>query len=352
VTEDPRWWLAIGLCAGVASEFKWNIGFLVAGLAAGFALTPARRLAASRWLAAGAVVAAALAAPDVIWQAGHGWAAFDVFGGLQQQSAHNREVYWAAQAVYTGLALVPVWVAGLYWSLRSPDGRRMRPVGIAAVFVLAVFFVLGGKPYYPGGIFTFLLAAGSVPAERWLAARRPMGGRVRPAFLAGTAMAVLGVAVLPVLVPVLPARVLHTVPLQTINYDLAETIAWPKLVGQVAGEYRGLSPAVRARTAILAGNYGEAGAIDRFGPADGLPQAYSGANNFWLWGPPPARDTDAIAVDVDPALLRREYASVRRIGTFENGLGVRDDEEGAPIYLATGLRTGWGRAWPAFRNFS
>jgi hypothetical protein len=146
--------------------------------------------------------------------------------------------------------------------------------------------------------------------------------------------------------------VLHTVPLQNLNYDLAETIAWPKEVSQVARAYRGLPPAVRARTAILAGNYGEAGAIDRYGPADGLPVPYSGANNFWYWGPPPARDTDAIAINVDPGLLRREYASVRRIGTFENGLGVSDDEEGAPIYLAAGLRSGWGRAWPRFRDFA
>src|ERR1019366_7836683 len=38
---------------------------------------------------------------------------------------------------------------------------------------LAIYFVLGGKPYYPGAVFTFLFAAGSVPLERWLAARPP-----------------------------------------------------------------------------------------------------------------------------------------------------------------------------------
>jgi hypothetical protein len=353
LSQDRRWWVAIGACAGVASEFKWNIGFLLAGLAAGFALTPARRLAAGRWLVLGAVLAAALAAPDVIWQAAHGWPAFDVFGGLQQGALDNRAVYWIAQVIYTGVALVPVWIGGLLWTLRGPAGRPFRCLGIAAVFVIVIFFVLGGKPYYPGGIFTFLLAAGSVPLERRLAARpRVLAGRLPRAGVTGTVMAVLGAAALPALLPVLPARVLHTVPLQNLNYDLAETIAWPKEVSQVARAYRGLPPAVRARTAILAGNYGEAGAIDRYGPADGLPVPYSGANNFWYWGPPPARDTDAIAINVDPGLLRREYASVRRIGTFENGLGVSADEEGAPIYLAAGLRSGWGRAWPRFRDFA
>jgi hypothetical protein len=352
LSQDRRWWVAIGACAGVASEFKWGIGFLLAGLAAGFALTPARRLATGRWLVAGAALAVALAAPDVIWQALHGWPAFDVFGGLQQGALNNRVVYWIAQVVYTGVALVPVWIGGLLWTLRRPEGQAFRCLGIAAVFVIVVFFVLGGKPYYPGGIFSFLFAAGSVPLERRLAARKPvLGGRLPRAAVTGTVMVVLGAAVLPILLPVLPARVLHTVPLQKMNYDLAETIAWPREVSQVARAYRGLPPAVRARTAILAANYGEAGAIDRFGPADGLPEAYSGANNFWYWGPPPARDTDAIAINVDPGLLRREYASVRRIGTFENGLGVSDDEEGAVLYWATGLRSSWSRAWPRFRDF-
>jgi hypothetical protein len=353
ISGDRRWWLAIGACAGVAAEAKWNIWFLVAALAAGFALTPARRLAASRWLAAGAALAVAIALPDVLWQAAHGWPQFAVFGALQGQAGLNRLVYWPAQVLYTGLALAPLWVRGLIWALRSPEARRFRPLAIASVAALALFFVLGGKPYYPGAIFTFLFAAGCVPLGRRLEERRAARGARRPAGLAtGAAMVASGLLALPLAVPVLPAATLRTVPLQKINYDLGETIAWPKLVALTARVYRALPAAARARTAILTGNYGEAGAIDRFGPADGLPAAYSGANNFWLWGPPPARDTGVIAVNVSPALLRREFSTVRRIAVFRNGLGVSDDEQGAPLYLATGRRASWARAWPAFRDYS
>jgi hypothetical protein len=122
-------------------------------------------------------------------------------------------------------------------------------------------------------------------------------------------------------------------------------------VALVAREYQARPAAQRALTTILTGNYGEAGAIERYGPGDGLPQAYSGANNFWLWGPPPAADTAAIAVNFDPGLLRREFAHVRQIATFRNGLGVDDDEQGVPVYLATGLKTSWAKAWPAFRDY-
>ncbi len=298
-SQDQRWWVAVGGCVGVASEAKWNIGFLVAALAAGLACTEARRLLRSRYLLIGALIAAALAAPDVVWQATHGWPGLDVFRALQTEAGHNRAVYWPGQIVYTGVVLTPVWVAGAIWSLRSAAARRFRPVAIACVAVIALQFVLGGKAYYPGAAFTFLLAAGCVPLERRLAAgprarrtqhgRRTQRGRawpgrlVAPAVLAGAAMVAGAVLAAPVALSVLPARALHTVLLQKINYDLAETIGWPKLVALIAQEYGSLPAAQRRRTTILADNYGEAG---------------------------------------------------------------------APVFIATGLKSSWAQAWPAFRNYS
>jgi len=356
-SEDPRWWVAIGGCVGIASEAKWDIGFLAAAVVAGLAATDARRLLRSRYLLLGGVIAAALAAPDLVWQALHGWPNLDVFRSLQGAAGHNRAVFWPAQILYTGPVVTPVWVAGVIWSLRSPAARRFRPVAIACVIAIVVQFVLGGKAYYPGAAYTFLIAAGAVPLERWLATRRPTGPtllarKVRPAAAVAAAMVAGAVLAAPVALSALPARTLHTVPLQKINYDLAETIAWPRLVALVAREYRSLPAVQRQRTAIVTGNYGEAGAIDRYGPDLALPQAYSGANNFWLWGPPPAGDDAVIAVNLDPALLHREFAHVRQVARFWNGMGVSDDEQGVPVFVATGLRSSWAQAWPAFRNYS
>jgi len=351
-SQNPRWWVAIGASAGIAAEAKWDIAFLAAALLAGFLATPARRLLRSRYLLVGVMLAAALAAPDVIWQAAHGWPNFDVFRALQQDAWHNRAVYWVAQVFFTGVALTAIWVAGLLWSLRSDAARRFRPVAIGVAALIVMFFVLGGKPYYPGAGFTFLFAAGAVAVERRLARRHPDGHLRRPPARLVGAMILSAAIGLPIAIPVLPAATLHDVPLQKINYDLAETIAWPRQVALVAREYHSLPPAQRATTTILTGNYGEAGAIDRYGRGSGLPPVYSGANNFWFWGPPPAQDRSAIAVNMDPSFLRREFTHVRKIATFDNGLGVSDDEQGVAIYLVTGLKSSWATAWPAFQNFS
>jgi hypothetical protein len=339
---NQRWWLAIGGLAGIGMTAKWNIGFLVAGLLLGFACTPAARpLLRSRYLALGALLFAVLAAPDFIWQAAHGWPNLDVFRALQGDAWKNRVQYWPGQVLYTSILLVPLWLGGIRWALRDP---RFRAVGIAAVFVITIQFVLGGKAYYPGGIYTFCFAAGAVSLGPRLAGA---GLRWRAALycLAAVVSSVISL-------PVLPAAALARVPVQKINYDLGEEIGWPSEMKVLAGVWHSLPSAERERATLLAGNYGEAGAAARYGASFGLPAVYSGANSFWLWGPPPAGDTVAVAINVDPALLHREFSHVTQVAVYSNGLNVADDEQGATIYVATGLRTSWAAAWPAFKDYS
>jgi hypothetical protein len=242
--------------------------------------------------------------------------------------------------IYTSVVLVPLWAGALVWALRDP---RLRAVGVAAAAVLVAQFVLGGKAYYPGGVYTFLFAAGAVAATT--PGARPLRWRV---LVYGAAGAVATLIAL----PVLPAAALARFPVQKINYDLGEEIGWPSQVALLARAYHSLPSSERAVATVITGNYGEAGAVDRYGASFGLPQVYSGANNYWLWGPPPARDTVAVAVNVDPGLLRRSFAHVRVVAVYRNGLGVADDEEGTVVYVATGLRGSWASVWPAFRDYS
>jgi hypothetical protein len=336
---DPRWWMAIGGAAGVGMSAKWNIGFLVAGLLLGCCATPAARpLLRSRYLAVGALLFIVLGAPDFVWQALHGWPNLAVFRALQGDAWANRIQYWPLQVVYTSILLVPLWVRGIAWALRD---RLFRVVGVAAVWVLVIQFVLGGKPYYPGGIYTFCFAAGAAALG------------TQPRWRSRAAWFCLAAAVSSLIsLPVLPAAALARVPVQKVNYDLGEEIGWPSEVQLLAAVWRSLPATERVRATVLAGNYGEAGAAERYGASFGLPPVYSGANSFWYWGPPPAADTSAVAINVDPELLRHWFRSVRQVAVYRNGLGVSDDEEGAVIYLATGLRGSWATAWPAFRDFS
>jgi hypothetical protein len=165
------------------------------------------------------------------------------------------------------------------------------------VIVLAVFIVLDGKSYYVLPAYTMLMAAGGVAIEdlvevkrwRWLRATLP------------TLLVIAGLVALPFGVPVLPVNAFLSYS-QILPYAnsvkaerdavgvqlpqlYADMFGWENIADGVAQVYRDLPSADRAGCAILAGNYGEAGAIDYYGPALGLPPAISGHNAYFDWGP-------------------------------------------------------------------
>jgi len=172
----------------------------------------------------------------------------------------------------------------------------LQPLGTTYLLLVLAFFVTGGKPYYAAGLVPLLLAAGAQPfLDR---ARRPW---VAPALLAVSAPVAL------VVLPVLPVR--SAGPVVALNYDAGETVGWPELVTQVAAAHRLLPPG----TAVLTGNYGQAGAVDRYGAELGLPRAFSGHNGYGLWGSPPGT-APVLAIGVPDEVLQRACRELRHVG--------------------------------------
>ena len=361
-TGRTRLWLAVGVVGGAALLNKETIAFLIVALVLGFLANRQGRVLLNPWLAGGVALALAIWSPTLVWQSQHGWAMLEMSRNLQQE--HSGLGYALKFPVILillpGWWIAPVWIAGLVAFLRE---ERFRPYGAfgLAYLVLAVLLLvlIPDRPYYIAGLIPILVAAGSVVAERvvggvrrFLSERRP-GRRLvwrsrTGALIWVTAMGVLG---LPLALPILPASALATIPLQQINYNLGEEIGWPHMVRQIASVYRSLPPAERATAVILTSNYGEAGAVDRYGPALGLPHAFSGHNSFWWWGPPPEPRGTTIAVGFDRGSLRPYFRHVEVAGRLHNGFGVDDDEEGQPIWLCTAMRRRWPEIWPAFKHY-
>ena len=140
--------------------------------------------------------------------------------------------------------------------------------------------------------------------------------------------------------------------IQDVNYDLGEQIGWPAIVGEVAGAWRALPANVRAHAAILTSNYGEAGAIERYGGPFGLPTPYSGHNSFWWWGSPaPGTRTILVVGAFRRVELEQLFRSVVRDGTLSNPWGVANEEDGLPMWIASGPRAPWGALWPQLRHY-
>src|SRR5206468_2912066 len=105
-----------------------------------------------------------------------------------------------------------------------------------------------------------------------------------------------------------------------------------------------------ARCAIFASNYGEAGAIDTYGPALGLPRAHSGHNNYWLWGPPRPDADIVITVGETIEDVSQSFEDVRVAGVFSHPWNM-PYESHLPILIGRGPRTSWREIWPHTRKF-
>lgn len=348
-TGETRLWLGIGALLGIGLLNKWTIGFLAFGLLVGMLLGPERRLIASPWFAAGVLLALALWAPNLWWQADHGWPQIDMFRHIQEGASDiGATIVWVPlQIVISGFLLTPLWLAGLVRLFGSSEARRFRALGIAyGMLALALALAAGDKPYYVAALYLPLAGAGAVRFERWWA-RAPWRGwrAAAPAILAS-----LTVLSVPLVLPVLPAETLAQVPLQDINYDLGEQIGWPTFAAQIERAWGTIPAEERGNAIILTGNYGEAGAIERFAPD--LPTPYSGHNTWWWWGTPPEGTMTALVVGISEQDLSGFFGQVEQVGRLDNGMDVETEEQGASLWIARAPRTPLPEIWLAFRHYN
>ena len=339
-TGDPRWWLGVGGVVGVAMLNKNLVVLLVLALAVGLVADRRWDVLLSPWTVAGAGLALALAAPNLLWQADHGWPQADMAEVLSERLAgENRVTLLPLQILFLGPLLVPLLWWGARWLARADAGRPYRALLWAWPAVLVITFASGGRPYYA---LPLTLAVGLCGVVE-VATRRD------PAWLTRLVVPNLIVS-LPLALPLLPLS--STKVSATVNEAVAETVGWPELVRQVADVVEGLPAEERERVVLLTGSYGEAGAIDRFGPALGLPPAHSGHNGYASFRQPTDEGATVVGVRFPTGYLSRWFEACEEVATIDNGFDVENEVQGLPIVVCRGLRGTWGEVWPQLRHLS
>jgi hypothetical protein len=157
---------------------------------------------------------------------------------------------------------------------------------------------------------------------------------------------------LPILIPVVPQDLAVRWGLMSIRQDYADMVGWPELAATVAGVYAALPPAERARATVLARNYGEAGAIDHFGPGYGLPPAISPHLTYYYWKPAHVADDPVIAIGYSAEQLGQWFGSVEQAATLDNSAGVPNEEVGRGVFVCRAPKVPLDQLWPRLRSFS
>jgi hypothetical protein len=356
--DDRRWWLGIGVVAGIGLLTKYMLAFWLVALAIGVIATPARRVLrhARLWLAV--AIAGAIVLPNVLWQASHDWP-FLVIGTVAAESKNavlSPVQFLIAETNFLNVATAPVWLAGLIAFAAWPRFADLRLFAIAFVVLIGVMLAVHGKPYYPTGAYPVLFAGGAVALEawfRWRGVRRALTG----------AIVVSGVISAPFALPILPIEsfvawqeFLRQTPQSMDRAQLgrlpqyyADMFGWSDLAAQAGEIYQALPPDERDKAVFLARNYGEASAINVLGRPWHL-TAISGHNNYFLWGPRGHDGSVVIRFGGDRQALLRAYASVESAGVFDNAWAM-PYERGQTLWLCRGRRVPLSQDWPSFKHY-
>lgn len=333
-SDDPRWWIAIGTAIGLGVLTKYTAAFFVAGVVAGVLATDSRRHLRSRWLWIGVALSIFIALPHFVWEAQHDFISLDFLRSIHERDVRigrTQDFFLDQVRVASNPVTVPIWIAGLIALVRL---RRFRILAWMVVVPFVLFVLAKARGYYTGPLYPVLFAAGAA--------------QIRSRRLAYAAMAIVlaGFAIVPFVVPLVPLSSPFFKTVSDVNHDFREEVGWPELTGEVARIWNSLPAEERKRTAIFCANYGEAGAIDLYGPVHGLPQAISRINSYFARGYGNSPPTTLIVLGFDRSFLEERFAEIEVAGRIPNRYHVPNEESEQPeIYICRGMRVTWAQLW-------
>ena len=343
--EQDRWWWLAGLVVGLSTYNKWLVAMLVVAVVGGLLLTGPRKVILNRHFLGAAGLAVLVAAPNLVWQAVHGWPQLAMGEALAANNAEAvRLLTGPTLLVMIGPLLSVVCVAGVIGLLRRPEWRPVRWLAPAMGIIVALTMIAGAQVHYPYGLLSVIFAVGCVPTAEFARTRRSRTGLIAVGLALHAGLNVL------VNLPVLPERVLAASIVPTLNTGLAEQIGWQRYVEQIDR----VTAAARSRdetVVVLTSNYGEAGAVARYTTHRNVP-VLSGHNALGYLGSPPPETRTVVIVGAQLSRVAGEFATCATVDRLDSGSAVDNEEEGQPIALCTGPKQDWSRLWPVLRHLS
>lgn len=360
--RSEKLWLLFGLLAGLGLMNKHSMLFFGFGLVAGLLLTRARRLMLSKWFWLGGLIAFVVFLPNLIWEINRDWPTLEL---LRNVANSNKNVvlspvgFLSQQALIMHPFVFPIWVAGLYYYLFTKMGRSYRALGVAYVITLVLFIVFKGKHYYLAPIYPMLLAPGAIFIQS--VAEKPRLRWMKPTVVA--LLIIGGLVTAPFALPVLPIetyiKYAAVLPLAEgvktennrqgkVQQQYADMFGWENQAATVARVFDRLSPEEKSKCAIFGQNYGEAAAIDFFGPRFGLPKAISGHQSYFLWGPRDYTGEIMIVIGDNQKKLDTLFEHVEQGETIHCEYCMPYEDE-LPVWLCRGLKMPMSELWPSVK---
>jgi len=352
--QQPRMWLVFGLVIGLGLINKLTIAFFVVALLFGLLLSGQRKLLFNRWLLLGGAIAFVIVLPYIIWQIQHGFPVLEYTRSYASGKTYHQDTpleYFGEQVVTPNPFAFPLWLGGLYFLFFTATGRPYRVFGWAYLFLYIFFMLAKAKFYWLSPAYPMMFASGSYALELLTTSTRS-AGRLRWLPAAYLVILVLsGTFLVPFAIPLLPVETfINLSQSSALPQNYADRYGWREMVAAVKLAYDTLTPQEQAEACILTSNYGEAGAIDFYGPALGLPKAISGHNSYFIWGPQGCTGQVIITVNIPLQDLAGSFESVESAGQIVCTYCM-PFENNAPIVIARSLKVPIESAWPSVKIY-
>jgi hypothetical protein len=364
-TGNVRLWPWFGLLAGIGLENKHTTLVFGAAAVAALVLFPERRLIANRWFLFAGLIAFLIFLPNLIWEIRHQFPHLEQLANIRR---NRRDVelsvfgFLGQQVLGMQPLAFPVWAGGLGWLLFGREGWRFRVLGLTWLFTLGLLLASDGRFYYLFPANPILVAAGANALESVLPATRLRW--VGPAYAA--VVLLTGILIAPILLPILPPetflayskatglsqpQIEHRRTTSPLPQLFADRCGWKEMAETVARAYHALPPEERAKAAIFGNDYGQAGAIDMYGPALGLPKAIGGHLTYWLWGPHGYTGDVTIVLGDNREALEQLFNRVEAAG--EVGTPYVMDSQHFKLFVCREPK-GWTfpEIWPKLKKWS
>lgn len=354
-SQNPRWWLAIGASIGFGMTAKYSIAFFTLGLLGALLLTPARRYLKGPWLWCGAGLALLIMLPNTVWQLQHHFASLAYL-----RSIHQRDIArgWTDDFLLNQLwktanpAMLPLWLAGLWYLFRHAEGKRYQMLGWMYVITLVALLAARGRDYYLAPAYPMLIAAGAVWGERWVSSLSfRAAAEIRRSVWITLVCATVCASALTL--PIAPLNSHWWQVANAVSGNFDSEVGWPDMVETVANIRDFLPPEERAHVGILAGDEGEAGAINLYGRAYGLPPAISGMNTNWYRGYGSPAPQTVITLGEHRDYLEQNFESCVLAGRATNRYGIVNSTLAGwdEIFVCRHLRRPWPEFWKQFQYY-
>ena len=362
--NQPKYWLWCGVFGGLGLEEKYSIGLFLASIVIGLLLTEQRRAFLNKWIWLGGAAAVLIFLPNVIWNMYYHWPFLQLMHNIR---AEGRDVvlpagqYFLQQTLLINPFTAPIWILGVLALLLFPRFKPYRLLGWSYVLCYSAFLLLHGKNYYLAPIYPMLLAAGAVVVDS--AISRPRVGWLKPVII--IVLLANGAYLAPIAVPVLSPQgfisYMHKLPFKipvmehsharaTLPQWYADQFGWQEIVAETAVAWNQLSPDERRDCGIFGQDYGQAGAIDFFGPRYGLPQSLSGHQTWFFWGPGNYSGNCMIVLDDSRETLEKLWSNVTYVGTSaDNHYAL---EKQLDVFICRGKKfESWAAFWPNVKHW-